>query len=108
MDSITKLSPSISLSDIGDTVSQLPFDRVIDVFEHVTPDIDDITEVATAMARKGRRVGTRTVRTSYRIIRRNPQTAVGILAGLIAATAIVLFIKKRRSKQADVHLKAAA
>lgn len=114
MDSISKLTPSISFSDIGDTVSHfsdtvshLPFDRVIDVIESVTPDLSDVADTAAAVARSGQRVGTRTVRTTYRMIRSNPETVAGIIAGLIAATAVVMFIKKRRAKQADVHLTAA-
>lgn len=79
-----------------DVVTSLPFDKIGSALDTVTPDLDDVTDLAASVAKSGSRLGVRTVRTSVRVVRRNPRLAAGTLAGLIAVVALALFLKKRR------------
>lgn len=86
---------NVSFSGVTDAVSSLPFDRVGDAIESITPDFDDVSEVATTVVRSGGRLGIRTVRTTGRMVRRHPRGAATMLAVVIAVVAATLFLKKR-------------
>ncbi len=89
-------STSISLGDVSDAVTSLPFERLGDAFDSITPDLDDVGDFAAAVASTGTRVGLRTVRSTVRVVRRNPRYVGGAIATLIALTALAIFMKKRR------------
>ncbi len=89
--SSTLPSTSISISDMTDAVTSLPFDKI----GNAAPDLDDVGDLAVAVVKGGGRIGLRTVRTSVRVVRRNPRLATGALASLIVVAALAIFLKKR-------------
>jgi hypothetical protein len=92
MDTISALSPSFTASDVTDAIS---FDRIGDVFESVTPDLADVADAASSVARQGRRLGIRTITTSVRVVRKHPRGVAAVVASLIALTALAIFLKNR-------------
>jgi len=97
-------STSVSLNDVTDAVTSLPFDRVGSAFSSITPDLDDVSDLATVVARQGGRLGARTARTTVRTVRRYPQGIAGVLAALIALAAVGVFVKKRRRSTLEAEL----
>lgn len=104
MDTISALTPSFDVSDITESVS---FDRIGDLLDAVTPDVGDVTDAASSVARHGRRVGVRTVTRSVRLVRDHPRGAAAAVASMIALTALMIFMKNRRNSP-DLELAQAA
>ena len=97
--------PSVDVGDISDA---LHLDRLGSAVESFLPDLDDVTSTATSVARQGGRIGTRVVRSTTTVIRRNPREAIGTAAIIVAVVALVMYLKKRSDSSSDLKLAQAA
>jgi len=96
-------STSGSISDVTDVVTSLPFDKVGGALGAITPDLDDVSDFATIVARRGSRFGVRAVRTTVRTVRHHPQRVAGVLAALIVLVAVGTLLKRRDHSSNDTH-----
>jgi len=92
---------SVSISDVTDVVTSLPFDKVGGTLGAISPDLDDVSDFAAVVARQGSRFGVRAARTTVRTVRRHPRGAASIVAALIVLVATATLLNRRGHSSND-------